>query len=85
LLIGAVAPPTIGYATASAFGRRPLSRGKLTSGRMSEGQQRVRFDPFAAPFGYDRYLRIRDGWCRRIVWKNSIFRLDHNLNGNRRP
>jgi len=23
-----------------------------------ERQQRVRLDPFAAPFGYDRYLRI---------------------------
>ena len=26
-----------------------------------------------------------DGRNRRIVWKNSIFRVDHNLNGNRRP
>jgi hypothetical protein len=30
-----------------------------------------RLDPFAAPFGYDRYLRIPAGWNRRVALKNA--------------
>jgi hypothetical protein len=29
--------------------------------------------------------RLSDVSYRRIVWKNSIFRVDHNLNGHRWP
>jgi hypothetical protein len=30
-----------------------------------------RFDQFAAPFGYDRYLRIPDDWNRRLCRGND--------------
>jgi hypothetical protein len=41
----------------TAFRRLPP-----VQGADPEGQQWV--DPFAAPFGYDRYLRAADGWSR---------------------
>jgi hypothetical protein len=39
-------------------------------------------EEMAAIFANATPLSVRS---RRIVWKNSIFRLDHNLNRHRRP
>jgi hypothetical protein len=36
-----------------------------------EGPAQGRLDPFAAQFGYDRYLRTAGGWNRRIVFSNT--------------